>query len=104
MATENAEAVYLIAARTNAGEDRPVCTAFALAPTYLGTNAHCVEAMQAASDRGETVVAVRNGASGSPLFDRRGEVIAIDVGHRETTGVSVSIRIDGLLPLLEERR
>jgi S1-C subfamily serine protease len=215
VATENAQAVYLIAAETNAGEDRAVCTAFALAPTYLGTNAHCVEAMQTASDRGEKVVAVRNktgarvdvvgwvrsteyqpgklsldvglvevgapvpkvvalapperltqlgsgqavflfgfpevvadarapvatvldgvigrvttltgepdsehgllvqhnvatshGASGSPLFDRRGQVIAINVGqYRDASGVapgvSVSIRIDGLLPLLEERR
>jgi hypothetical protein len=215
VAEENALAVYLIAATTNAGEDQAVCTAFALAPTYLGTNAHCVDAMQAADDRGEKVVAVRNksgervavkgwvrsreyqpgrlgldvglveleapvtqvvrvasperlahlgsgqqiflygfpavvadarapvasvldgvigrvttfagepdaahgllvqhnvatshGASGSPLFDVRGDVIAVNVGqYREATGVapgvSVSVRIDGLLPLLEERR
>jgi S1-C subfamily serine protease len=54
-------------------------------------------------------VATSHGASGSPIFDVRGDVIAVNVGQaleagKVAPGVSVSIRIDGLVSLLEERR
>lgn len=55
------EAVYLIAARSGIGDEEGFCTAFAIAPGELATNAHCVVLAESLRRHGARIVAVKNG-------------------------------------------
>ncbi|MSP60491.1 MAG: FHA domain-containing protein [Myxococcales bacterium] len=55
------EGVYLVAVRAAAGSDEGFCTAFAIAPHHLATNAHCVVLASDLRRRGGTIEVVRNG-------------------------------------------
>lgn len=59
---ENRENLYLLAYTNETGEDKAFCTSFAVAPHFLATNAHCVEAYGKFSAKKLKVFVVRNGA------------------------------------------
>ncbi len=61
-----AGAVFLLTATEPGGGIDPVCTAFAVRPTLLGTNAHCVLALEEAQRRDEAIAAVPNQQSDGP--------------------------------------
>jgi hypothetical protein len=54
------DAAYLLAAE-HGGDNRPFCTAFAVAPTTLVTNAHCVDVINRLRGEGAAPFAVQNG-------------------------------------------
>jgi S1-C subfamily serine protease len=60
IARANHEAIYLVTVKTDVAEEG-FCTAFALKPTLLVTNAHCVAAAEDYKRRGGTVWVVQNG-------------------------------------------
>jgi pSer/pThr/pTyr-binding forkhead associated (FHA) protein/V8-like Glu-specific endopeptidase len=66
IASGNRRAVYLLTAKLGLMEV-PVCTGFAIGPSTLATNAHCVAGMKPVIARGATVWAVTNG-SGNKRF------------------------------------
>jgi V8-like Glu-specific endopeptidase len=61
IARESHNALYLLAVTEDDGTDTPFCTGFAVAPTWLATNAHCVDAINRMRGRGLSPFAVQNG-------------------------------------------
>jgi S1-C subfamily serine protease len=79
-----------------------LCSAFAIAPDLLATNAHCVLAARA---RGGSPIATQNDSGGKTRFNVTG--MALHPGYREGTSRADSpdvglIRIDGRAPRLAE--
>ena len=60
IADANNQAVYLLAFTDETGRDRPLCSAFAVTPDFLATNAHCIVQINELEGRNLTVFAVRN--------------------------------------------
>jgi V8-like Glu-specific endopeptidase len=98
IAQQNARSIYLVAARQRDGRTRGFCTAFAVTPRLLATNAHCVRAALTEAQSGGQTVVLRNKESGAALaatavyadarfqaarFSRGG--IGYDVGLLRTT-------------------
>ncbi len=90
IAQQNAQTVFLLVAQAPDGRDHGYCTAFAVSPTVLATNAHCVEAMQQMALQGQQFVALPNGGQGGrfavtpvgrhPLYMPGGTAMSADVG------------------------
>ena len=60
IARENRGAIWLLAADVAGQSRRPVCTAFAVRPDLLATNAHCAVALERLQQDGASIVAVAN--------------------------------------------
>ncbi|HEY3355249.1 MAG TPA: trypsin-like peptidase domain-containing protein, partial [Polyangia bacterium] len=93
IAGDNRRAVYLLTAKMGPIEV-PVCTGFAIRPSVLATNAHCVQAVRPLIARGATIWAVLN-ASGTKRFAvtkmgghprYRDQTLGYDVGLMKVTG------------------
>ena len=71
IAEENEGAVYLLLTERSGGRREVECTAFAVQPNLLATNAHCVGALERAMSRGQVVRALANRGAGGPVVVRR---------------------------------
>lgn len=60
----NEAAIYLLAALRPDGRPQGFCTAFAVTPSLLATNAHCVDAAREHQRRGASLAVLRNGGRG----------------------------------------
>ncbi len=58
---QNRDALYLLAWVGEDGSENAFCTSFAVAPTFLATNSHCVDRINELRARHLEVFAVRNG-------------------------------------------
>ncbi len=91
-------AVYLLVERLPSGQEAGLCTAFAVRPDLLATNAHCVVAMERRQAIGATYFALPNGARGQhvpvaqmwrhPGYLPEGEHPSPDVGIVQIQGVA----------------
>ena len=61
IARKNHDSLFLVVVRSQAGAEEGFCTAFAVAPERLVTNAHCVASAEELKRRGGHIVAVQNG-------------------------------------------
>lgn len=66
IAADNEGTVWMLQ-RVRSGRREVVCTAFAVRPTLLATNAHCVGALESSMGRGDAVRAVPNRGQGNEL-------------------------------------
>jgi V8-like Glu-specific endopeptidase len=61
-------AIYLLAAQIpNTSSPRGFCTGFAVTPTLIATNAHCIDAGRQFLDRGSTLVAMPSSGRGARI-------------------------------------
>jgi len=104
--------IYLLVEQSAMGE-RGMCTAFAVRPDLLATNAHCVMAMEVGQAQGSAYYALPNGGGASrvpivqmwrhPAYVRGGPHPTEDVGLVAVNGVStvqVAIAAPGQLQTL----
>jgi S1-C subfamily serine protease len=61
IARANHDAIYLVTVRSSTGDEAGFCSAFALEPDRLVTNAHCVAAAEDYRRRGGAIWVVQNG-------------------------------------------
>jgi S1-C subfamily serine protease len=96
IARANHDAIFLVAVHTPDGSDQGFCSAFAIGPTRLVTNAHCVAAAEDLRKRGGQITVVQNGHPTPRLpvarmrrvhdFVPGGTAISPDVGWLEVEG------------------
>jgi V8-like Glu-specific endopeptidase len=96
IARANHDAIFLVAVRSPTAEEEGFCSAFAVGPTRLVSNAHCVAAAEDLRKRGGQIVVVQNGhaATRYPVARMRriagfvpgGGTITPDVGWLEIEG------------------
>ena len=89
-------AIYLLVERGPTGVENGLCTAFAVRPDLLATNAHCVVAMERRQGTGATYFALPNGGRGEhlaissmwrhPGYQPEGEHPSADVGLVQIQG------------------
>ncbi len=100
IAAANDEAVYILISRH---DDRRevVCSAFAVRPDLLATNAHCVSAVERELARRRDVSVVANHGRGPPIRVARMWRHPMFVSDRPVPSPDVGlIRVDGTLPKL----
>ncbi|MBW2276044.1 MAG: trypsin-like peptidase domain-containing protein [Deltaproteobacteria bacterium] len=65
IARQNSKKIYLLLVRDAEGKEQGFCTGFAIAPSSLLTNAHCVADIQSLAPTGATFYAALNEGSGA---------------------------------------
>jgi hypothetical protein len=65
VAKRTQKSIYMLAAKLPNGKLRGICSAFAVAPKVLATNAHCIDALQEKLAEGGNAVVVQNGVPGT---------------------------------------
>ncbi len=95
------EGVYLVAVRGTDGREEGFCTAFAVAPHDLATNAHCVELGTDLRKRGGRIFVVRNGDGRTRLevTRMRRSPGYVPGGARISTDVGL-LHVDEQLPMV----
>ena len=71
IAQQNDNAIWVLLRTRSNGQRDVVCSAFAVRPDLLATNAHCVSALERAMGRGENVRVVPNHGDGEALTIRQ---------------------------------
>ena len=95
IAEGSSNAVFMLIAVSSAG-DEGFCTAFAVAPTMLATNAHCVRAMEAYEREGRAIVARMNRHPEKTLRIVGSKVHPLYTGDPRSPDVAL-LRLDGAL-------
>jgi S1-C subfamily serine protease len=94
------DGIYLLTARSS-NREYGFCTAFAVEPSALVTNAHCVAAAEAEEQKGSQIHAVQNGHA---AFRLRVAAVRKHPGWRQTlreiTADVGLVRLDGRVPQL----
>lgn len=117
IAAQNEGAIFLLAIERPGRRPQGFCTGFAVSPTLIATNAHCVEAAREQIGRGATIAALPNNGRGvqvavTPVFrDPRYNNAAFgvegsgfDVGLMRTAGpVPVTVRLATMADALAVR-
>jgi hypothetical protein len=67
VARKNRDAIFLVAVRAPSGEESGFCTAFAVRPDRLVTNAHCIAAAESLHEKGSELSVIQNGRPGVRL-------------------------------------